>query len=183
MTLKRLVPFVLIGLVTVAVGEWQFSVFIRGDLANFWGSVFFNTVYLLFAAVIAGWIARRMGSGTRTLLVLAGLAGLAGLGVEWFLIGNSPWGNPAANQPGMFAYWACMVVVPWILTTSDPRLGKLKRTMLAYGIVCTAIACLVQLLPNADVRFVLHIWLVILGYLGLLVLSLGGYAATVKSKI
>ncbi len=34
------------GLLTAAVGEWQFSVFLRDDLANFLGSLAFNTLYL-----------------------------------------------------------------------------------------------------------------------------------------
>jgi|GEM_PF-6811812 len=37
---------------------------------------------------------------------------------EWFSIGSSPWGNPQTSQPGMFAYWACMALVPlafWVI--------------------------------------------------------------------
>lgn len=48
------------------------------------------------------------------LLLYTVLVGLSGLMVEWLLIGNSPWGNPDASQMGLFAYWACMALVPFM---------------------------------------------------------------------
>ena len=60
--------FVLIGVLTAAVGELQYSVFIRGDWANLVGSMVFNAVYLTGAFVVTRLLFRllpcRMPSGT-----------------------------------------------------------------------------------------------------------------------
>ena len=45
--------FILIGVLTAAVGELQYSVFIRGDWANLFGSMVFNAVYLAGAFVVS----------------------------------------------------------------------------------------------------------------------------------
>ena len=48
-----LLLFILIGVLTAAVGELQYSVFIRGDWANLFGSMVFNAVYLAGAFVVS----------------------------------------------------------------------------------------------------------------------------------
>ncbi len=90
--------------------------------------------------------------------------------VEWFAIGNSPWGNPDASQIGMAAYWACLVIVPLIIIDPDSRLRPLKRRVGVYALIYTALALAGQwLIPSAEWRFAYHIGLVVLGYIGLLV--------------
>jgi hypothetical protein len=94
--------FVLIGVLTAAVGELQFSVFIRGDWANLFGSMVFNAAYLVGAFVVSR-LLFRLWPRRAAFVLCAALAAFAGLMVEWFLIGNSPWGNPDANQIGSHA--------------------------------------------------------------------------------
>jgi hypothetical protein len=167
--------FVLIGVVTAAIGELQFSVFIRGDWANLFGSMVFNAFYLTGAFVVTRLIFR-LAPRRLAFLVCVALAAGCGLLVEWFLIGNSPWGNPDASQLGMAAYWACMVIVPLIAIDPDPRLRPLKPKIVVYGLVYTALALLGQwLIPAAEWRFVYHIWLVTVGYIGLIGLCLFHY--------
>jgi len=171
----RWFSFVVIGVLTVAVGELQYSVFIRGDWANLYGSMFFNALYL------SGWfflilLFFRVLSRRSAFLVTLGLATIMGLMVEWFSIGNSPWGNPDASQVGMAAYWSCLVIVPLILIDRDANLRGLKRTILTYGLVYTAVVIGMQfILPANDWRVAFHIWSVVLGYLGLIILCVVGY--------
>lgn len=168
--------FLIVGVVTAAVGELQFSVFIRGDWANLYGSMVFNAVYLTGAFIVTRVLLRLMARRKMALLLCAGLAAICGLMVEWFLIGNSPWGNPDASQIGMAAYWACLVIVPLIVIDRDPRLRPLKRNIAIYSLFYTALAVLGQwLIPTAEWRFVFHVGLVVVGYLGLLALCLVGY--------
>ncbi len=172
---SSLLPFVLIGVLTAAVGELQFSVFIRGDWANLYGSMFVNALYLTGAFVVTRLLFRALPRRAAFIISVA-LAAVCGLMVEWFLIGNSPWGNPSANQLGMAAYWACLVIVPLIVIDPDPHLRPLIRTIVVYSLIYTSFAVLGQwLLPTADWRFAYHIWLVVLGYLGLIVLCMVGY--------
>jgi hypothetical protein len=167
--------FVLVGIITAAVGELQFSVFIRGDWANLYGSMFFNALYLTGAFFLVNVIFRLLPRRAAFLLTLV-LAAVGGLMVEWFTIGNSPWGNPDASQLGMAAYWACLVIVPLIIIDPDSRLHPLKRRLGVYALIYTALALAGQwLIPSAEWRFVYHIGLVVFGYLGLIGLCVVGY--------
>ena len=167
--------FVLVGVATAAVGELQFSVFIRGDWANLYGSMFFNALYLTGAFAITRLLFRFLPRRAAFLLTVV-LAAAGGLAVEWLLIGNSPRGNPDASQLGMAAYWACLVLVPLIVADSEPRLRPLKRRLGLYALLYTALAFVGQaLIPAAEWRFAFHIWLVVVGYLGLLALGVVGY--------
>ena len=169
------VVFVLVGVITAAVGELQFSVFIRGDWANLYGSMFFNALYLTGAFLVVNIIFRLRARRAAFLLTLV-LAAVGGLMVEWFAIGNSPWGNPDASQFGMAAYWASLVIVPLIVIDPDPWLRPLKRRIGVYALIYTALALAGQsLIPSAEWRFVYHIGLVVLGYLGLLAGCVAGY--------
>lgn len=166
-TVRHWLLFVLIGVATAAVGEWQFSVLIRGDWTNLLGSVVFNAFYLTGAFLLTRLLLRLMPRRA-ALLITALLAAACGLAVEWFLIGNSPWGNPAASQIGMAAYWASIVLVPWLLIDLDPRLHPLKRAIVVYALGYVALATLGQwLIAPAEWRFAFHVWAVVLGYLGL----------------
>ena len=167
--------FVLIGVLTAAVGELQFSVFIRGDWANLFGSMVFNAVYLAGAFVVTRLLFRLLPRRAAFLFTVV-LAAVAGLMVEWFLIGNSPWGNPDASQIGMAAYWACLVVVPLIVIDPDLRLRRLKRAIAIYAAVYSAAAVAAwALLPGETWGAAYHLWSVVFGYLGLAVMMMVGY--------
>ena len=167
--------FVLIGVLTAAVGELQFSVFIRGDWANLFGSMVFNAVYLAGAFVVTRLLFRLLPRRVAFLLTVA-LAAVAGLMVEWFLIGNSPWGNPDASQIGMAAYWACLVVVPLIVIDPDLQLRRLKRAIAIYAAVYSAAAVAAwALLPGETWGAAYHLWSVVFGYLGLAIMMIVGY--------
>jgi len=163
--------FICTGLFVAAIGEIQFSIFLRNDWSNFFGSLIFNTIYLTFAAAGIAFLVSFIGKRKRTLMLIVSLYGTLGLMIEWFLIGNSPWQNPDASQMGMFAYWACMVLVPTIVLDKNPQLEKPKRKLLIYGVVYILLALLGQLLPNAELRFLYHIRLFIFGYILLLIVS------------
>lgn len=173
-SMARLVAYVAIGVLVAVIGEVQYSVFIRGDVANLIGSMGFNVLYLTGAAGVAWPIFRTLGKRPLTILLVTALAGFAGLTIEWFVIGNSPWGNPDASNMGMFAYWACMVVVPVAFLDSDHHTSRLRRNILIYGVVYMLLALAAQLIPNADLRYAYHIWSVIFGYLGLLIMTVVG---------
>ncbi len=167
LTTWRWLSFILIGVTTAAVGELQFSVLIRGDWANLFGSMVFNAFYLTGAFLVTR-LTLRLLPRRVAFLVCAVLAAVGGLAVEWFLIGNSPWGNPDASQIGMAAYWAGMVIVPWLLTDPDPHLRPLWRVVGFYALVYVALVALGQgLIPSAEWRYAFHVWTVVIGYIGL----------------
>ena len=117
----RILVFILLGVITAAVGEIQFSIFIRSDIHNFIGSIVFNSVYLFGVALISSLLVRLLGDGIPTVFCHFVLFGTSGLMIEWFMIGNSPWAKPEASQAGMFAYWSCLALVPFICLRPDAR--------------------------------------------------------------
>ncbi len=183
-TVGHWLRFVIIGVLTAAVGEWQFSVLIRGDWANLLGSMLFNAIYLTGAFVVTRFIFRLVARRDIAFLLCAGLAAVGGLWVEWFLIGNSPWGNPDASQWGMAAYWACLVVVPLIIIDREAWLRSLKGRIVLYALLYTALAVLGQvLIPTDEWRYAFHIWLVIVGYSGLMAVCVAGYLRGVPRHV
>jgi hypothetical protein len=162
----KITQFIFLGLLTAAVGEWQFSVFLRDDLDNFIGSVVFNTLYMIGVYLVTRLLLTTLRNRPKFILFYTLLFGFAGLMVEWFLIGNSPWGNPDASQPGMFAYWACMALVPLMFLLEKPHL---QTFIIRYALVYIALAVFGQfVIPSPDWRFAFHIYAVIFGYLGLI---------------
>ncbi len=176
----RMIGFVGIGLVVAGIGEMQFSVFIRSDINNLIGSLVFNAVYLAVASLVSWCVVARLGDCLATMVWHVGLFGTAGLMIEWFLIGNSPWGNPQASQIGMFAYWSAMVVVPFVVMRQNARLATLKKTVAVSVVLYLFVALVIQRVPNPTLHFVYHIWSFILGYIALLLLTLIGYARAVR---
>lgn len=179
--LLRLLAFVAGGVLVVVVGEIQYSVFIRGDVANLIGSMGFNALYLSVWGLVVGLLLRLMGRRPLTIGLIMLLAGFTGLMIEWFVIGNSPWGNPDASNVGMFAYWACMIVVPIALLDIAPETRRLRHAILIYGLVYTLLAFAAQLIPSPDLRYAYHIWSVILGYVALLLITVTGLVRSWRS--
>jgi hypothetical protein len=164
------IQFIFVGLFTAAVGEWQFSVFLRSDLQNIFGSLAFNTLYLAGVTLLTCLFITPLRRQPRWILLYAACGGISGLAVEWFLIGNSPWGNPDANQLGMFAYWACMSLVPLMFLLQK---YSVQAFILRYGLIYLVLACLGQVFITSPAwRFAFHIYAVILGYLGLMLVIL-----------
>ncbi len=172
----RFTRFILLGLLTAAIGEWQFSVFLRDDLDNFSGSLVFNTLYMTGVYLVTRLLLTVLRNRSKFILFYTVFFGLSGLMVEWFLIGNSPWGNPDASQVGMFAYWACMALVPLMFLLEKP---SLQNFILRYSLAYIALVLLGQVtIPSPDWRFAFHIYAVILGYLGLMLAILWKYLVT-----
>jgi hypothetical protein len=163
----KIIQFIFLGLLTAAIGEWQFSVFLRNDPDNFIGSVVFNTLYMSGVYLVTRLLLTTLRNRPKFILFYVVLFGFSGLMVEWFLIGNSPWGNPDASQPGMFAYWACMALVPLMFLMGN---HPLQTFILRYALIYIALALLGQFaIRSPDWRFAFHIYAVIFGYLGLMV--------------
>src|SRR6185437_9847583 len=112
------------------------------------------------------------------------LAGATGLAFEWFAVGNSPWGNPAACQPGMFCFWATVLFLPRIFTDARPGLARLRAMFLGcfalYVVILLAIGALVP--GTVGVRGAVVGILFALGYIPLNLFALRYFAVLRKPK-
>jgi hypothetical protein len=85
------------------------------------------------------------------------LSGVIGLAVEWFLIGLSPWRDPAANpfgvlilQIGMFSFWCAVAFAPRLLLDRRLVLARIRRSFKWFFIaVMSAIYGLTFALPKS----------------------------------
>lgn len=94
------------------------------------------------------------------LLWLMGIAigGIAGLLIEWFLVGNSPWNNPAVFQSGQILFHGAYPVLGYLLVrVSVPSL--LRNRIVMYMAGATAMTSLGFLYNDPSLR---KLWLLFL---------------------
>lgn len=98
----------------------------------------------------------------------------AGIGlvlIEWFLIGLSPWSNPAANpllmflfQLGMFSFWATVAFAPRLFIRHDDITLKARRSLLRFYVPYFLFVYFVAFTVPEKARFGAIIPLIIVGY-------------------
>jgi hypothetical protein len=99
------------------------------------------------------------------------LGSLPGMALEWFVIGNSPWGNPDALQSGMVVFhgawpiWGRMFDARWFSA------GQ-RRAGLAVMAVSTVLLAPGLMIAAPDLRFAFFLWLPLLAYLALWVIAI-----------
>ncbi len=120
----RITPFVLIGSVVAWVGEFVFNILITGNYSNFLFTLLFYPCYLALAFYLQKYLACAFKIKHIHFFACYFLFGFIGLAIEWFVIGNSPWGNPEAIQFGQFSYWTALVLVPLIVLGNVSKRAK-----------------------------------------------------------
>ncbi len=165
--MRRFLAFVALGLFVAGIGEFLFGVLIRQDVRGFLASLGIYAALLSGSWFAGQWMARRIRS--RFGLELACYLTFASLGlmIEWFVIGNSPWRNPSANQPGMFFFWASVFTLPRVLIAEGSELRRLQRWLTAALGIDAAVSLVIGFLIPPVYRMFVLVWLVILTYSGL----------------
>jgi hypothetical protein len=170
--MKRFATFIGIGSLLATIEEFLTVVVLKRDVASY---IF--TLVILFPAFLtlvyfSSKLLDRLLPTARGRELLHFFAfGAAGLMIEWFLIGLSPWSNPAANpllmtlfQLGMFSFWAIVASLPRLLLNTDERSRRFRRRMLAFYFAWFALVYVVALSVPASARFGPTIVLIITGY-------------------
>jgi len=92
--------------------------FIATDNPKAFGfAIIFYPIFIIFALITGKIIIGSVGKISKILGYTAYyfILGIVGLLIfEWVLAGNSPWGNPNANQIAMFSFWALLGFIPKI---------------------------------------------------------------------
>lgn len=133
--MRNYFQFVLIGLIFFAVMEFAFSVQIRGDVDNFIGSIFINFLYFSFAYGTIKLLFKSQEISYKKDIFLFIFFGIVGLAIEWFLIGNSPWGNPDASQITMFMYWGGGVLFSKLDLETRLEYTRVKKYTVLFFII------------------------------------------------
>jgi hypothetical protein len=174
---RRYLAFVLVGSFFSSVEEFLTVAVLRGDLASFVFTVvvvfpgFLTFVYLSFPL-----LARISPRRPVQELAAFGVYAVLGLGIEWFLIGLSPWSDPEADpvlmllfQLGMFSFWATVAFAPRLFLAPGEPARRARRAILRFYVPYFAFAYLVCLAVPREARFIPTIALVVIGYSALIV--------------
>ena len=156
--MKKFLTFVAIGSLVALVVEFQFNLLATHNPGNFIFTLFFYPLYLSVVYQVSSWLdSNRAGFMSDLLYYL--FFGLLGLAFEWFVIGNSPWGNPEASNIGMWAFWVAVALVPRIMTRQAAEFKAVKKGLVYYlGTYSVASTIMALMLPEGFRLF----WIVVI---------------------
>ncbi len=157
-------------ILSVALAQWlelwyRFAATHEPQL--FWGAFL---PYTLMAMAIHALFALGRRLPRAAWLLLGGLPGMA---LEWFVIGNSPWGNPDASQLGMILFhcawpiWGRVFDAEWF-SPRERRIGLVTMAVWTVGLLPFL------LVSHPDWRFAVFLWLPLIPYAGLFWVALRG---------
>ena len=94
------------------------------------------------------------------------IGGIAGLMVEWFLVGNSPWNNPTAFQSGQFLVHGAYPILGYLLVhTHVPK--PLRNHLFSYMAITSGITAIGFFIGNPDLRKLWLLFLPLIAFVGL----------------
>lgn len=142
--------------------------FIATDNPKAFGfAIIFYPLFFIFALITGKIVIGSMGKiskilGYASYYFISGIVGL--LIFEWVLVGNSPWGNPNANQIAMFSFWALLGFIPKIFSErkdsvvirNSSIIKKLIIIHLATYLVISLVGGFAS--PTGFPRFIWIIW-------------------------
>ena len=129
--MKKLLIFVLLGLLFAAPGEVLNQILARHNVRAFRSTMISYTVLLLIGYFVGKGISS-VCKKSRSRLIYYLLFGSLGLLVEWFLLGNAPVLDPfqIITQPGMFTSWGTMLLAPCLMMEHD--FSELKKSFARF---------------------------------------------------
>lgn len=171
--MKRFAAFLGIGSGFATVEEFLTVVLLKHDVKSYvFTLLVLFPVFLSFVYLSSKVLDKLWHTEPRRELAHFCVYGCVGLMIEWFLIGLSPWSNPAANplamllfQLGMFSFWATVAFAPRLFLVSEERPGKIRKSIVAFYVPYFALVYAVGLLVPEHLRFATVSPLVIVGYL------------------
>ena len=178
--MKRFLLTLVLGSLFATLGEFLFCVLVRQSVPDYLFTLAAYPVILALAYGPLRWIERRMPGPLAADVGVYAFAGLAGLAIEWFIIGNSPWANPDANDLGMFAYWATVLAMPRLLLDQRAYLRPVRRAAAVAFAAFSAAALLIGLLTPQALRLFVLVWVVVIGYAGMNLFFLRAFFLTSK---
>lgn len=165
--LKRFLLTLFLGSLFATLGEFLFCVLVRQSVGDYLFTLAAYPVILALAYGPLRWIERHLPGPLAADVGVYAFAGLAGLAIEWFIIGNSPWANPDANDLGMFAYWATVLAMPRFLLDRRAYLRPVRRGAAIAFAAFGAAALTIGLLTPQALRLFVLVWVVVIGYAGM----------------
>ncbi|MGD9851634.1 MAG: hypothetical protein AB7T38_10220 [Nitrospirales bacterium] len=104
----------------------------------------------------------------KPLFRLMGIAigGVAGLMIEWFLVGNSPWNKPGVFQSGQLLFHGAYPILGYLLG-HFPVPEPLRNRLVFYMLVATGMTAFGFLFSNPNLRKLWFLFLPLVAFVGL----------------
>jgi hypothetical protein len=177
----RFLETLVLGSLFATLGEFLFCVLVRQSVPDYLFTLAAYPVIVALAYLPLRWLERRMPSELSADVAVYAAAGLLGLAIEWFVIGNSPWANPDANNLGMFAFWATVLAMPRLILDARPTLRRVRRAAAGAFAAYSVLALTVGVLTPQPLRMFVLVWVVVLGYSGMNLFFVGAFRMVWKS--
>jgi hypothetical protein len=176
--LKHFLLTLVLGSLFATLGEFLFCVLVRQSVPDYLFTLAAYPVILALAYGPLRWIERHLPGPLAADVSVYAFVGLAGLAIEWFIIGNSPWANPDASDLGMFAYWATVLAMPRLLLDRRDYLRPVRRAAAVAFAAFGAGALWIGLLTPQALRLFVLVWVVVIGYAGMNLFFLRAFVLT-----
>ena len=122
-------------------------------------------LYFLYLFSLHG-IFERFKEKRHLWLIGIAIGGIAGLLLEWFLVGNSPWNKPNVFQSGQFLFHGAYPILGYLLgNTQVPK--SLRNRLFSYMVIISGITSIGFFLGNPDLRKLWLLFLPLLAFVGL----------------
>jgi len=159
--MHNIIPYVLLGVASMASAEFQGNVLLRGSIVNFFLAMALYAVLSLIAYAIG----RRVRNDL-WFYVGGGLFGL--LVIEWWLVGFYPGSGKAGIHVAMFSNWAAVFTVPRVFTSgrADPSVrSRVKRAILVYSFVAPLLVLVLPIPRGGTVAILMTIYSITLSFM------------------
>lgn len=167
--MKRLLLFIAFGLLTTIPGEFLNQILARHDMRAFRSTMVSYALLLFIGYFVANGLCRLFRKRCYAALANYLFFGTLGLMVEWFLLQNTPVLDPfqIITQPGMFTFWAAMLLTPWLLMEPS-EFSALKKRFVRYFVGFSLLYLSVALLlPKEKGGIFIGFVIFATGYVGL----------------
>lgn len=162
---RPFLPYVLLGVASMASAEFQANVLLRGNVVTFAMAL---GMYAVLTAV-AWLIGRRAAAGRADLRfhVLGGLFGM--LVIEWFLAGFHPGSGKGGIQAAMFTNWAAVFTVPRLFTSertaeNDRVRRAVARTIVVYSVAAPLLVVALPVPRGPAVGILMSVYSIVLAF-------------------
>jgi len=99
-------------------------------------------------------------------LIGIAIGGVAGLLLEWFLVGNSPWNKPAVFQSGQFFFHGAYPILGYLLAhTLVP--GSLRNRLFTYMVAASGMTAVGFFFGDPNLRKLWFLFLPLIVFVGL----------------
>ena len=161
----KILKFILVGYFFAQIIEFQFNILV----GHTYGNWIFTLIAYPAGLAVAYWVNQALDKILKNkkvadLLYYIVMTSVGLFGIEWAVIGHTPWQSPDANQLGMWSFWAAVFFMPRVFIDPRPTVASLKKKIVRYMVGYTILTLGLGVLIPHPFNMIPIIWGEIIGY-------------------